>query len=193
MIQEIKSCKELIPYLRDKIEDEKIEVEIEDNLREEQYAIIKVDDFYNNLHIASPPKSIDFVVTVDCECFSYVLYLLELKNVNSPKKLNIRDIQEKFSTTIHDFLTERFGHIFLNDKYKYKDIKLYLVSDAYGLSENYETYEEYRKIQDKKQRIQSKDSLRVDCNLASRLYKFKGKIVKINYDIPPNPIIRKFS
>ena len=193
MIQEIKSCKELIPYLRDRIEDENLEVEIEDNLREEQYAIIKVDDFYNSLHIASPPKSIDFVVTVDCECFSYVLYLLELKNVNSPQKLNIRDIQDKFHTTIYDFLTERFGYIFLNDKYKYKAIKLYLVSDAYGLSEKYATYEEYRKIQDKKQRIQMKDSLRVDCNLASRLYKFKGKIVQINYDIPPNPVIRKFS
>lgn len=193
MIQEIKSCKELIPYLRDRIEDENLEVGIEDNLREEQYAIIKVDDFYNSLHIAYPPKSIDFVVTVDCECFSYVLYLLELKNVNSPQKLNIRDIQDKFHTTIYDFLTERFGYIFLNDKYKYKAIKLYLVSDAYGLSEKYATYEEYRKIQDKKQRIQMKDSLRVDCNLASRLYKFKGKIVQINYDIPPNPVIRKFS
>ena len=193
MIQEIKSCKELIPYLRDRIEDEKLEVEIEDNLHEEQYAIIKVDDFYNSLHIASPPKSIDFVVTVDCECYSYVLYLLELKNVNSPQKLNIRDIQDKFHTTIYDFLTERFGYIFLKDKYKYKAIKLYLVSDAYGLSEKYATYEEYRKIQDKKQRIQMKDSLRVDCNLASRLYKFKGKIVQINYDIPPNPVIRKFS
>lgn len=193
MIQEIKSCKELIPYLRNKIEDEKIEVGIEDNLSEQQLAIIKVDDFYNDLHIASPPKSIDFVVAVDCECCSYVLYLLELKNVNSPKKLNIRDIQEKFGTTISNFLTERFGYIFLNDKYKYKDIKLYLVSDAYGVSEKYKTYEEYRKIQDKKQRIQSKDSLRVDCNLASRLYKFKGRIVSINFDIPPNPIIRKIS
>lgn len=193
MIQEIKSCKELIPYLRNKIEDEKIEVGIEDNLSEQQLAIIKVDDFYNNLHIASPPKSIDFVVTVDCECFAYALYLLELKNVNSPKKLNIRDIQDKFSTTIYDFLTERYGYIFLNDKYKYKDIKLYLVSDAYGLSDKYNTYEEYKKIQDKKQRIQSKDSLRVDCNLSSRLYKFKGKIVSINFDIPPNPIIRKIS
>lgn len=193
MIQEIKSCKELIPYLRNMIEDEKIEVGIEDNLSEQQLAIIKVDDFYNNLHIASPPKSIDFVVSVDCGCFSYVLYLLELKNVNSPKKLNIRDIQEKFGTTICDFLTERFGYIFLNDKYKYKDIKLYLVSDAYGVSGKYKTYEEYRKIQDKKQRIQSKDSLRVDCNLSSRLYKFKGRIVSINFDIPPNPVIRKIS
>lgn len=82
---------------------------------------------------------------------------------------------------------------FLKDKYKYKDIKLYLVSDSYGVSEKYKTYEEYRKIQDKKQRIQGKDSLRVDCNFSSRLYKFKGRVVSINYDIPLNPIIKKIS
>ena len=68
MIQEIKNCKELIPYLKNMIEDEEIEVGIESNLREEQLAIIKVDDYYNNLHMAIAPKSIDFVVAVDCEC-----------------------------------------------------------------------------------------------------------------------------
>lgn len=193
MVQEIKSCKELIPYLKNLIEDEGIEVGIEQSLEDKQIAIIKVDEYYNDLHLALPPKSIDFAVVVDCECLSYVLYLLELKNVNSPKKLNIRDIQEKFETTIKDFLSERFKNIFLADKYKYKDVKLYLVSDAYGLSGKYGTYEEYKKIQEKKQKVQGRDSLRVDFNLGSKLYKFRGRIVKINYDIPPNPIIKKIS
>lgn len=79
------------------------------------------------------------------------------------------------------------------DKYKYKDVKLYLVSDAYGLAGKYGTYEEYKKIQEKKQKIQNRDSLRVDFNLGSKLYKFRGKILKIDYDIPPNPIIKKIS
>lgn len=52
MVQEIKNCKELIPYLKNVIEDEEIEVGIEQNLRDEQLAIIKVDDYYNNLHMA---------------------------------------------------------------------------------------------------------------------------------------------
>lgn len=193
MIQAIKSCKELIPYLKDTIEDEGLEVSVEENLDDKRLAIIKVDNYYNDLHLTTPPKSIDFVVAVDCECSSYVLYLLELKNVNSPKLLNVKDIHEKFEMTIQDFLSTRFKTIFLADKYKYKDIKLYLISDAYGLAGKYATFNEYKKIQEKKQKIQARDSLRVERHLGGKLYKFKGKIVKINYDIPPNPIIKRIS
>lgn len=193
MIQKIKNCKELIPYLKKVIEDEGIEVGIDEKIIPERLAIVKVDDYYNGLHMRFPPKSIDFCVVVDCTCSWYVLYLLELKNVNSPKKLNIKDIQEKFENTIVDFLSKRFENVFLQEQYKYRDVKLYLVSDAYGLKGKYSTYTEYKKIQDRKQKIQSKDSLRVDFNLGSKLFKFRGKIVKISYDIPPNPIIRCIS
>lgn len=191
MIQKIKNCKELIPYLKNIIEDEGIEVGIDDSLTPEKLVIIKTDDYYNGLHLSFPPKSIDFVVAVDCACDWYVLYLLELKNVNSPKKLSIKDIHEKFENTICDFLSQRFGEIFMASQYKYKDIKLYLVSDAYGLKGKFSTYEEYKKIQDKRQRIRERDSLRVDFNLGSKLFKFRGKIIRISYDIPPNPIVRR--
>ena len=191
MIQKIKNCKELIPYLRNRIEDEGIEVGVDESLVPEELAIIKIDDYYNNLHLGFPPKSIDFVVAVDCACEWYALYLLELKNVNSPKKLSIKDIQDKFENTICDFMSQRFETIFMASQYKYKDIKLYLVSDAYGLKGKYGTYAEYKKIQEKRQKIQGRESLRVDFNLGSKLFKFRGKIVRICYDIPPNPMIRK--
>ncbi len=191
MIQKIKNCKELIPYLKKIIADEGIEVGIEECLLPEKIAIIKVDDYYNNLHLSFPPKSIDFVIVVDCECDWYVLYLLELKNVNSPRKLSIKNIQEKFENTINDFLSQRFKNIFTASQYKYKDVKLYLVSDAYGLAGKYGTYAEYKKIQDKKQKIQGRDSLRVDFNLSLKPFKFRGRVCRIDYDIPPNPIIRR--
>lgn len=193
MVQKIKNCKELIPYLKDVIEDEGIKVEIDNRIMREKLAIIKIDEYYNNLRMGYPPKSIDFGVVVDCTCSWYILYLLELKNVNSPKKLNVKDIQEKFDNTIYDFLSRRFEKIFLQEQCKYKDIKLFLVSDAYGLKGKYNTYEEYKKIQDRKQKIQSRDSLRVDFSLGSKLFKFRGKIVRICYDIPPNPIIQCIS
>lgn len=193
MIQKIKSCRELRPYLCDKIEDEGIEVGIDESLNENEIAIIKVDDFYNGLHMKNPPKSVDFCVLVDCECDWYCLYLLELKNVSSPKHLIIKDIHEKFKNTIHDFLTDRFNRIFLDDKYKYKDIKLYLVSDVYGVQGKYASFDEYKKVQERKQRIRNKDSLRVDFNLGSKLFKFKGRTVSICFDIPPNPLIIKIT
>ena len=89
------------------------------------------------------------VVAVDNSCDSYNLYILEMKNVKEPKFLDIKAIQDKFSTTINDFLSIRFKDIFLSDKYKYKDICLYLVSDAYGVGGSFHSHEEYRKYLEK--------------------------------------------
>lgn len=192
MIREIKKTKQLQACLRNEIEDEGIRVEIAADIKEEQIAIIKVDDYYNGLHIANPPKAVDSLVVVDCACDAYTMYLLELKNVNSPKHLIIKDIEEKFENTFSKFLSDDFGCIFLKDKYRYKKIFLYLISDAYGLSENYKSYEEYKQILDKKNEANKKDSLRIERGLGSKLFKFRGKILKISYEIPPNPLIKRF-
>ncbi len=188
MIQQIKSCKQLIPYLKEKIEDEGIEVGIEEKIEWTELAIIKVDDYYAGLNLTITPKIIDFVVVVDCECNAFILYLLELKNVNSPHFLDIKAIHEKFNNTICDFLSEKFADIFLNDRYKYKKVLLYLVSDAYGICGRYKNFDEYKKMREK---MNKKDSLKTELSLGSKLFRFRGKILKISYDIPPNPIIQK--
>lgn len=154
----------------------------------DDFAAIKVDDYYAGLKMATPPKAVDFVVVVDCQCDSFSVYILELKNVNGPDKLNIEDIQEKFSNTINLFLSDTFSYIFLNDRFKYKGIKLYLVSDAYGQVGNFANHSEYLKFRDK---INKKDTLKVDISLSEKLYRFRGKILRIEYDIPPNPIVTR--
>lgn len=188
MIRQIKTNRELVPYLCSEIQDEGIHVEIDQKLTEEKYAVVKVDDFYNGLHLSVIPKSIDFLAAVDCECDAYLLYLLELKNVKNPKFLIMKDIHEKFQNTIEDFMSNRFRDIFLNDRYKYKDIKLYLVSDAYGLQGKYQTYEQYKAVREK---INQRDSLKIDLALGGKLYRFKNRVVQIQYDLPPNPVIRR--
>lgn len=187
MLQRIKNEKTLRPYIRYAIEDAGIEVGVDPGLTEEEYIGIKVDDYYNGLSENSP-KSVDYVVAVDCSCDAYVLYIIEMKNVNGPKHLLISDIQEKFCNTIEDFLKNRYKEIFLDDKVKYKDLKLYLVSDAYGIQGKFEKFEQYRECLNK---INSRDTLKVDRNLSSRLFKFRNMVRKIEFDIPPNPIIQK--
>ncbi len=188
MIAKIRNNPRLRIYLRDRIEDEGIEVGIDGNLSQNEYVGVKVDDYYNGLHQPTVPKSVDYVVVVDNSCDSYNLYILEMKNVNSPQKLVIKDIHEKFANTIADFLSEEFKEIFLADRYKYKDIKLYLVSDAYGIGGKYQTHKDYVRYLEK---INKKDSLRVDRNLSSKIFKFRKRYLRIEYDIPPNPVIKK--
>lgn len=114
MIAKIRNNPCLRIYLRDRIEDEGIEVGIDGNLSQNEYVGVKVDDYYNGLHQPTVPKSVDYVVVVDNSCDSYNLYILEMKNVNSPQKLVIKDIHEKFANTIADFLSEEFKEILLN-------------------------------------------------------------------------------
>lgn len=187
MIQKIKEEKTLKPYVRYIIEDAGIEVGVDSKLTEDEYIGVKVDDYYNDLP-ENPPKSVDYVVAVDCSCDAYVLYIIEMKNVNSPKHLIISDIHEKFYYTIEDFLKTRYKNIFLDDKIKYKDMKLFLVSDAYGLKGKYEKFEQYRKYLG---RVNERDTLKVDRSLGSRLFKFRNMVRKIEFDIPPNPVICK--
>lgn len=188
MVNMIKKDAHLVPYLKTTLEDAGIEVGLDQRLQPDDFAAIKVDDYYAGLKMATPPKAVDFVVVVDCQCDSFSMYILELKNVNGPDKLNIEDIQEKFSNNINLFLSDTFSYIFLNDRFKYKGIKLYLVSDAYGQVGNFANHSEYLKFRDK---INKKDTLKVDISLSEKLYRFRGKILRIEYDIPPNPIVTR--
>lgn len=112
MVNMIKKDAHLVPYLTTTIEDTGIEVGLDQRLCPDDFAAIKVDDYYAGLKISTPPKAVDFVVIVDCQCDSFSMYILELKNVNGPGKLNIVDIQEKFSNTINLFLSNTFSYIF---------------------------------------------------------------------------------
>ncbi len=85
-------------------------------------------------------------------------------------------------------MQEKYKDIFCNDKFKYKDIKLYLISDAYGIRGKFQTHEDYRKYMDK---LNQKDSLKVDFSLGNKLFRVRGKLYKIIYDIPPNPVIKR--
>ncbi len=188
MVNMIKRDVRLAPYLRTILEDAGITVEIDPILQDRDYAAIKVDDYFAGLSLPRTPKAVDFVVVVDCQCDWFALYILEFKNVKGPDKLNVPEIQEKFSNTINLFLNDTFAYIFANDRYKYKGVKLYLISDAYDEVGRFACHADYLAFREK---INKKDSLKVDMSLSSKLYRFRGKIVRIEYDIPPNPVIKR--
>ena len=189
MVKMIKEERRLAPYLHKKIEDAGVEVEIDCSLSDDDYAAVKVDDYYAGQGIDNQPKAVDFVVSVDCVCDWFALYILELKDVKSPRRLDIAAIQEKFSNTINLFLSTTFKHIFLNDRFKYRAINLYIVSDVYKEVGKYPSHAAAMAMREK---LNKKDTLRVDLSLSEKHYQFRGKILRIQYDIPPNPIIRRF-
>jgi hypothetical protein len=189
VIQRIKTNSQLIPFLCEKIEENRIKVDIDDTLNTEQYVIVKVDDYFNKLHLKETPKSIDFLVSVDCESNSYVLYLLELKDINSPKRLNINGIYEKFNNTFNDFMSDKFSFIFMDNRYEFLEINLYFVSDPYGIQRKYPDYQTSK--EDRIKRRLKRDTLKVDAFSLLPPLRFRDKYYEIKYDFPPNPIITR--
>lgn len=184
MIQTIVNEKSFRGCLHHKIEDEGVGVSVDSRLTQDQYIGIKVDDYYTSLHQKVIPKAVDFVVAVDCECDSYVLYVMEMKGVKNPS--STKDIQEKFDTTINDFLQNRYKNIFLDSKYKYKDVFLYLVTTAYKRAVELGSFKKYEEIAVK---MKTKDSLLLDSTLSQKPYIFRGKSYYIQREVPPNPLI----
>jgi hypothetical protein len=188
MIAQIEQEKKLKQYTTRKIEDAGLKIEVDPTLKNEDYIAIKVDDFYNGLKLGGEtPKSVDFIVSVDCQCNAYVLYVLELKNTERVS-FSTKDIHEKFDTTFEDFMKVKFCHIFQNDAYKYKDVKLFIVSKAYMEAAQYGSYEKFKKTM---MRMNRRDTANRDMQMSDKLYRFRGGIYRIQRECPPNPLIRR--
>ncbi len=186
MITAITREKRLKNCLHRDIEDEGVRVNVSSDLTDAEYIGIKVDDYYAGKHLRIIPKAVDFIVAVDCECDWYALYILEFKGIK--RTTGTKAIQEKFTNTIEQFMKEEFKDIFLNDRYKYRDVKLYLVTTSYKKALALGKFEEYQRI---RERINAKDTLANDSTLSTKLYFFRGKYYRIEREIPPNPLICK--
>ncbi len=188
MIQMIETEMKLKKYLHRNIEDAEVRIDTDSKLLPSEYVGIKVDDYYRGQHQKITPKAVDFIVSVDCSCGWYVLYILELKGISSPG--SSKAIREKFDTAIYRFIQEDFSKIFLNDRFKYREIFLYLVTTAYKRAVELGNYDRYVEIRSK---MKNRDSLAMDDALANKPYKFRGKYYYIQKEVPPNPLIRKIT
>ena len=85
-------------------------------------------------------------------------------------------------------MSSEFKEIFLSDKVKYREIFLYLVTIAYQKAVEMGSFDQYRKLRNK---MKQRDSLWVDDALSGRLYRCRGKVYRIQREVPPNPVIRR--
>ena len=81
MISLITNDKVLKYFLHYEIEDAGVSVKVNETLSSRDYVGIKVDDYYCSLKLDKTPKSVDFIITVDCQCNSYLLYIIEFKKI----------------------------------------------------------------------------------------------------------------
>ncbi len=169
MINKIKDTEALKPFITDECEENKIFVNMADDIPQNNYLVIKVDRYYNSLNLSDTPPSVDCLVLLKCADSSYVLYLVELKNIKRPRRFKIDNIRDKFKTTIDDFMSTRFKDIFHSEKLPIKDLRLYFVTNLY--------------------KTPRKDTTKMDSLLSRLPFEFRGKIKQIEPELP-NPLIK---
>jgi hypothetical protein len=172
MIDKIKRHSQLKPFIVSTCDENNILVNIADTIPPGNYLVLKVDKYYNSLKLGKTPPSIDCLIPLKCSDSDFVIYLIELKNIKSPKGFKPDNIYKKFKVTIEDFMIARFNDIFLDNSYQIKDMRLYFVSNPYR----------QREISHRR------EGTKMDALLSRRPFSFRGILCQLKH-ILPNPII----
>jgi hypothetical protein len=126
MIEKIYNTAALQPFLHKDCCENEVCVTFDEALLLENYVVIKVDDYYNSLHLEKTPPSPDCLIVRKCENEGFGLTIVELKAISTAQNFDLANMKNKFSTCIDDFIGDKFNDLLLQD---YKDIKLYFVSN----------------------------------------------------------------
>jgi len=180
MITAIKEHKVLKKYICQECAENNVKVSISPAIKQSDIVIVKVDDFYNK-EVVKPPPSVDCLISIHVSGQSYKIYIIELKDINSPKQFKIVNIIEKFKATVADFMMIRFKDIYCNDSYTIKDLKMYFVTNPYGWkNDEFLT----KKIAEKR------SSTKMEYFQHMPLIRFRGKGYSIQHEMP-DPLICK--
>jgi len=155
-----------------------VTINIDSTISQNDILIIRVDHYYNHL-VQNPDCSPDCLIIQRYQKNIYNIYIVELRNINSPDGFRIKDVVEKFITCLGDFMSERFANYFYNSTFEFKNIFLLFITDPYHFREN----------PDKQLKMKGH---KLDSLMAQRVPKFFGKHLYIEPKIP-DPTIKKCS
>lgn len=126
MLSKIKENQELSKFIVEKCCENEVCVTIDKSISNNDYIIIKVDDFYNSLNLGNnTPPSPDCLIFRKCVDSGFGLTIVELKNITTNKHFDLENLVQKFETCLNDFIKIKFKEYF---DIEYVDVKLFFVS-----------------------------------------------------------------
>ncbi|MHB8156098.1 MAG: hypothetical protein ACYDEQ_01675 [Desulfocucumaceae bacterium] len=180
MIEQVRKNPDLGPFIVNECVENGVGVSISEEIPEQDLVIIKMDKYYNSLNMENTPPSVDCLVATRCSSGSYVIYLVELKNIKSQRYIDLDNIRDKFRNAIRDFMSSRFRGIFIDSGHKIVDLKIYFVTDPLGLKE--------KGIISKEAIDRKLKNTILDGYLSLKPLRFNGKIYNYLYELP-DPLI----
>ncbi|MFK7946082.1 MAG: hypothetical protein AB8G11_00715 [Saprospiraceae bacterium] len=139
LINYIREHETLNQFLCQTCEEHNISVVIDDRIENDDFEIIKPDDYYNSLKIDNRPAAPDCFILVRCQTENeFALSIVELKKVNKSANLERKDLDQikaKFENCLTQFMIEDFP-IFDRD---FKKVELLFISRINPYRKNRDT------------------------------------------------------
>jgi hypothetical protein len=175
MIGRVKQHPQLKSFLAQTCEERGISANMDGDIPAGNYVIIKVDNYYNHQKMSKTPPSIDCLIIQRCSDGSFMIYLIELKNIKSPKGFNSKQILKKFNVTVNDFMSIRFKDIFLHPDFKIKEVRPYFVTNPYRIKDKTTSHR--------------RQGTKMKTLLSMGNFEFNNKTYQLREELP-NPVIQ---
>jgi len=177
MINSIVCDEKLIPLLREKVEENGVNVLLDEDfydengcLKKDEIANLSIDTYYNSLGLLETPPSPDNLIVIKRGDTKYSIYIVELKNVAKLRSIKADNIKGKFDTAIKDFMENRFVHIFNKEGTKLVNLSLWLVCNRFKFIDSDISEEDYMR----RVRGGLMESL-----LLTKPYSFRNKLARV--------------
>ena len=119
LIDEIRNHASLNPFICPDCTENGVGFNFSPEVNKGSYIIIKVDEYYSSLKLKAPPPSPDCLIIQHCKDNKYVIFVVELKNIDNMKTISLNNLREKFVTCLKDFMSDTFRDIFYNEAYDF--------------------------------------------------------------------------
>lgn len=137
LIAALKSDPIIQPFLKSTCDERGMAASISPTIAPEDIVIISPDRYYNSLR-QKRPKSPDCLIVVRCNSGEFLVFVVELRDISSPKGFEPTAIRTKFLTCLTEFMQGVLGHHFNRQDIILKRPRLLFVSDPYGQRQNTE-------------------------------------------------------
>jgi len=181
MLNKIKTNLTLNQFLTNKLLENDVGIIINEDMPQDSFAAIDIDKYYHHIGLNITPAIADLLLAAQklSQKELYHIYIVEMKNIYSPRGFKVKNIYNKFYTVIEDFMKIKYADIFMDEKYKIERFRLFFISDAYRLKKRGMTDEQIKSfLHDTKIMVLQSMSL----------FQFRNFKVFIEYKLP-NPLL----
>jgi hypothetical protein len=146
MLNKIKTNSTLKQFLTYKLLENDVGIIINEDMPQDSFVAIDIDKYYHHIGLKTIPAIADLLLVAQklSQNELHHVYVVEMKNIDSPRKFTVKNIYDKFYTAIEDFMKIKYADIFMDEKYKIERFRLFFISDAYRLKKTGKTDEQIK-------------------------------------------------